>query len=235
VPASPSASSQSEEDAAAERNTVLLLVLGCLAAISAVIAALVIFTGDGGPAEKPEPAADVAAGEQSVIVGRDDASTKVVVYEDYASPDSREFEIASRDFLRIEAARGEVQVEYRPVSTAGAGYSADAITAWAAVLGAGTPTQVLAFHDVLFDRQPPGASSSNQFLAWAQEVGIDDPEVLDAMSSPDEEFVAEANRRGREAGVRRTPLVVVDDAPMTAGSPTELADRLQRRLLREGS
>ena len=107
MPASRSSSSHPDQDAPAERNTVLLLVIGGLAAISAVIAALVIFSSSEAPADKPEAAAPVRAGDQAVIVGQSDAPTKVVVYEDFASPESREFEIASRDFLRIEAAAGE--------------------------------------------------------------------------------------------------------------------------------
>ena len=207
-------------------------MLGVLAALSVVIAALVIFSSGGGPAQRPEPTAEVTVGEQAVVIGPDDASAEVVVYEDFASPESREFEIASRDFLRIGAARGEVRVEYRPVPLSGSAYSTEAVRAWAAVLRAGTPTQALAFHDTLFDRQPrPGAASPNQFLAWAQELGIDDAEVLDAMSEPDPDFAAAAREAARAAGVRRSPLVLVAGDPVTADSPTAVADRLQRLLL----
>ena len=109
-------------------------------------------------------AAQVRVGEQAVIVGKDSAGTKVVVYEDFASPESRELAIASRDFLQIEAARGSVEVEYRPIAVEDDSYSRDAITAWAGVLRAGTPTQALTFHDELFDRQPdPGSDVMPEF------------------------------------------------------------------------
>jgi protein-disulfide isomerase len=215
---------------------VLLVVIGALAAISVVVAALVIFSSGEGPAERPEPAAAVRAGEQSVVVGRGTAPTQVVVLEDYASPESRAFEIASRDFLRIEAARGSVQVEYRPFAT-GAGYSRDAFLAWAGVLRAGTPDQALAFHDVLFDRQPDDASAEpptpRQLVTWAKDVGVRDDAVFAAMATDDEELVAHAARAAREAGADRTPLVLLDGEPVTAETPTGLADALQRAILRQ--
>ncbi len=86
-------------------------------------------------------------------MGAPDAPTTIVVFEDYGSRPSREFEIASRDFLRVEAAEGKVRVEYHPFALSH-GYSRDALEAWGAVLDGGTAQQALAFHDLLFDRQP---------------------------------------------------------------------------------
>jgi protein-disulfide isomerase len=220
------------EPAPAERNTVLLLVVGVLAVISAVIAALVIFSSGSGPAEKPEPAAPVGAGDGSVSVGSTTAPTTVVVHEDFADPASRSFEIASRDFLRIEASRGSVRVEYHPFVAGDDGYSADAFQAWGGVLGAGTPKQALAFHDVLFDRQPPsGSPTPSELVTWAQDKGIDDPRVHAAMAQPDDVLVAKAAAAARDAGATTTPYVVLDGKPLVAASPTELADGLQRRIL----
>ncbi|MET0837608.1 MAG: thioredoxin domain-containing protein [Marmoricola sp.] len=212
------------DDETPERSNVLLLVLGGLAAISAVIAALVIFSGGGGAAEKPEAPAPVSAGQSSVVVGKAAAGTKVVVLEDFASPESRAFEIASRDFLRIAAAQGRVQVEYRPLAGSDA-YSRDARAAWSAVLdGAGTPKQALAFHDALFDRQPTGETrDSREFLAWAKDAGIDDQGALDA--------IATAGAAATDADRGRVPTVLVDGTGLTAASPVALADALQRLLL----
>ena len=210
----------------------LLIVIGALVALSVVIAALVIFTSGGNPARKPEAAAEVRLGEQAVIVGRDGAGTEVVVYEDFASPESRELAIASRDFLEIEAARGSVEVEYRPVAFEDDAYSRDAITALAGVLRTGTPAQGLSFHDLLFDRQPdPGSDVMPEFRDWARDDGIDDTDVLEAVDADDAEFVAKANQAAADAGVNRIPTVLVDGEPLTAGSPTALADKLQRLLL----
>ncbi len=219
------------DETPAERNNVLLIVVGVLAALSVVIAALVIFSSGEAPAEKPEAAAPVKPGEHSLTVGQQDARTKVVVYEDFADPASRELEMASRDFLRIEAARGTVQVDYRPFA-ADADYARGALAAWLAVLQAGTPRQALAFHDVLFDRQPePGSTPETPFASWAKSAGIKDQAVTEALGSPDAGPVETANQAVTNAGVTRAPVVLVDGRPLTAASPTELADKLQRLVL----
>ncbi len=221
-----------QDEAPAERNSVLLIVLGVLGVLSAVIAGLVIFSSGGSPAARPEPAVPVQAGEQSVTLGKDSAGTKVVVYEDFADPRSRELEIATRDFLRIEAARGRVRVDYRPFAADDTLYSQASMAAWLAVLSSGTPRQALTFHDVLFDRQPErGSTERPQFSSWAKGAGIDDATVTQALGSPDTGPVQQADRVVAQSGVRRAPVVLVDGTPLTAASPTALADKLQRLVL----
>jgi protein-disulfide isomerase len=221
-----------DPEAPAARSTVLPYVIGGLALISAVIAGLVIFSSGEGPADKPEAAAPIHAGDASLSVGKSDAPSKVVVYEDFASPQSREFEIGSRDFLRIAAAQGSVQVEYRPFATGASGYSTDALQAWGGVLAAGTPKQALAFHDVLFDRQPTsGSPTPSELVTWAEDKGINDKAVHAAMAQPVDALAATAAQAAREAGATRPPFVVLDGKPLAADSPTALADALQRRIL----
>ena len=141
--------------------------------------------------------------------------------------------MASRDFLRIEAARGTVQVEYRPFVGSRSEYSADAMQAWAGVLAAGTPKQALAFHDVLFDRQPDsGSPTPSQLVEWAQSKGIHRNEVFAAMAKPDPASVAAAARAARDAGADQPPVVLLDGTRVRASSPTALADTLQRAVLR---
>jgi len=105
APASPSP----DEEGAAGRHRWLLPGLGALAAVSAVIAAVVIVASGG----QPEPAA---------------------------------------------AAQGQVLVEYHPIPPTD-GYSRQGVEAWAAVLQDGSAVQAMAFHGLLFDRQPrPGGT-----------------------------------------------------------------------------
>ena len=85
-----------------------------LGAVSVVIAAVVIFSSGGSTTRPEEPEAKLRTSGESLIVGNSDAPTKVVVFEDFGDRQSREFEIASRDFLQVEAAQGDVHVEYRP-------------------------------------------------------------------------------------------------------------------------
>jgi protein-disulfide isomerase len=221
VPTSP------DDEEIPQRSRRLLIVLGVLGIVSAVVAAMVVFSSGGSTAPPKDPVAPVRAGEASVSVGRPVAETTVVVYEDFGSPESRTFEIASRDFLRLEAAEGDVVVEYRPVSLLGSDYSRRARAAWGTVLLAGTPEEALAFHDVLLDRLPDAAPAPD-FVALAKQAGVRNSETLEALAAP-----ATSAPGAAPAGVRTTPTVLVDGEPVAAGTPNALADEVQRRVLQD--
>jgi protein-disulfide isomerase len=204
-----------------------------LGAVSVVIAAVVIFSSGGSTTRPEDPEAKLRAGGQSLIVGNPDAPTKVTVFEDFGDPHSRDFEIASRDFLQVEAAQGDVQVEYRPFYLE-VGYSLWALHAWGAVLEGGTPRQAMAFHDELFDRQPAvdGAPPSDAELeAWAVDAGVAEGLVSDALKRPDSPFADAAVRSAGVAGIETVPTVLVDGRPFGTGTSVGLADQLQRKIL----
>ena len=112
----------SPEDEEPPRSRRLLFILVALGVVSAAIAGVVIFSSGGSTAPPAEPEAKLRTCGESLTLGSSDAPTKVVVYEDFSNRQSRDFETASRDFLRVEAAQGKVLVEYRPTSVAD-GYS----------------------------------------------------------------------------------------------------------------
>lgn len=209
-------------------------MLGALGAFSAVIAGLVIFSGGSSSAPAEDPVAPVRTGAASLIVGNPAAAAKVVVYEDFGSADSREFEIASRDFLRIVAGQGGVVVEYHPVPGPEDQFSSGALAAWGGVLADARPSQALAFHDVLFDQKDAaGASAPGEFVALAERAGVRSAVVLDAVAAPDYTVLSAASQGAAAAGVRSTPKVFLDDKALTAATPTAIADLLQRRVLEE--
>ncbi len=223
----------SPEDEEPPRSRRLLFILVALGIVSAVIAGVVIFSSSGSTAPPEDPEAKLRASGESLTVGSSDAPTKVVVYEDFGSRQSRDFETASRDFLRVEAAQGKVLVEYRPFSPAD-GYSRRALEAWAAVLEGGTPKQALAFHDELFDRQPASgqaAPAASDLEAWAVDAGVDKGLASDAAERSDPDFVEAAQRSARAADVETAPTVLVDGEPFGSGNGVELADQLQRKIL----
>ena len=166
-------------------------------------------------------------------MGNPGAPTKVVVYEDFGNRQSREFEIASRDFLEVEAAQGDVVVEYHPLPQTD-GYSLSATEAWAAVLENGTAKQAMAFHDELFDRQPAAgaaAPTAAQLEEWAVDAGV-------------EKGAGERRARAARPVLRRGGSAVRPrgrgqdraDRPgrrkaVGKGTGVELADQLQRKIL----
>jgi len=232
VPPEPTAPT-SLEDEEPPRSRRLLFGLVALGVVSAVIAGVVIFSSGGSTAPPEDPEAKLRTSGESLVVGSTDAPTKVVVYEDFGSRPSRDFETASRDFLRVEAAQGKVLVEYRPFSLTG-GYSRRALDAWAAVLEGGAPKQALAFHDELFDRQPASSSAApaaSDLDAWAIDAGVGKALASDAVEREDPDFVETARRSARAAGVETAPTVLVDGKPFGSGDGVELADQLQRKIL----
>ncbi len=235
MPSAPAGSSSTDGDGRSDGNTRLLIALGVLGAVSVMIAALVIFSGGGSSAPARDPVAQVRADGAALVVGRSDAPLRVVVEESYGSPASREFELASRDFLRIEAARGQLSVEYRPVPVQGDDFAGRALAAWGAVLVSGKPAQALAFHDVLFDQQPQRGQPTAELVALARRAGISDADVLDEVASPDPAFAQSVLSSVGPVDVADGPVVTLGRTPVTATSPTALADKLQRLVLEDGA
>jgi len=233
MPVAPTTST-STDDETPERNRRLVIVFGVLGAVSVVIAALVIFSSGASTTRPEDPEPQVRATDDALVLGQSGARTRVVVYEDFGSPESREFEIASRDFLRVEAAQGHALVEYHPVTLLDDDYSAGALGAWGRVLQDGRASQALALHDLLFDQQPESDEAEPRgYIALARQAGVKDGDVLDAVGAPDQSWLASTGKAAEAAGVETTPTVLVDGNRLTAASPTALADRIQRMILED--
>lgn len=226
---------ESTPDAARrERNRRLAITTGILVLLALVIATGVWVTAGGSTTPDPVAARTPPAhvGDHSLVVGDADAPVKVVIYEDFLCPFCRQLETSTRDFLHQDAAKGNVQVEYRPFQLLPDDYSRRALDAWATVLRQGTPAQALRFHDLLYDEQPyeqaahkPGVAA---LRALARKAGVTDPTVLDALGSPDATFFTASQTSAERAGVRGTPTVLVNGKPLGGGSIQGLADRLEK-------
>lgn len=218
-----------------ERNRKLLIVGVVLVVLAAIVTAGVLLTGGDEPAETKGADPQVVVTGESLVVGNDpDAKVKVVVYEDFLCPYCREFEAASSKFLRKDAEQGKVLVEYRPIQILQQPYSTQALTAWAAVATEGTPKQALAFHDLLFENQPyenaadmPGI---DELTDLAEEAGVEDDEVLDALGTANPEFVAAANAAATKARIRGTPTVIVNGKVLQGETMAEMTDQLEQLI-----
>ena len=223
--------------ATTERNRRILITLVIVLVLSAVVAGVVLFTG-GGSDTRTAPSGDLppasAQGQALVVGDNEEAKHTVVIYEDFLCPYCRELETSTRDFLHEAAADGRAQVEYRPFQLLDDDYSAEALSAFAAVLQEGTPEQALRFHDILFDRQPyessPSKPDADTLVGWAKDAGVTDEAVRDAVRTPDPDFIAAANKTAQEAGVTGTPTVTVNGKPLEGSSVSELADNLESML-----
>jgi protein-disulfide isomerase len=221
------------EQARKERNRRIALIAGIVVVLSAIVAVYAVF-GTGG---KDKPAVDASlpplvAGAASLQMGDAKAPVKVVIYEDFLCPFCRELENSTRTFLRENADKGKVYVEYQPINLLREfAYSAKSLNAWAAVLKHASPAAALRLHDVLFDNQPYEQSSDSvtdtQIAAWVKQAGGDNADVRNAMKSQDDAFFAAAQKAMTDAKITSTPTVFVNGQELPPTSVTDMVDKLE--------
>jgi protein-disulfide isomerase len=221
------------EQARKERNRRVALIAGIVVVLSAIVAVYAVF-GTGG---NNKPATDanlppLAAGPASLKMGDSSAPVKVVIYEDFLCPFCRELENSTRTFLRENADKGKVYVEYQPINLLqNYAYSAKALNAWAAVLKHASPAATLKLHDVLFDNQPYEQSSDqvsdSQIADWVAQAGGDNADVRAAMKSQDTDFFTAAQKAMTDAKVDSTPTVYVNGKKLPVTSVTDMVSTIE--------
>ncbi|MGN6780603.1 MAG: DsbA family protein [Marmoricola sp.] len=217
------------------RKRQVLTAAGIIAALAVVAAAVLWYAGSSGSSKTaPLPRLTVAAGDHALVLGPTSAPHTVVVHEDFADPASKQWDQATRDYLRADATAGLVRVEYHPVAFTGSGYGADAAIAFATVLQgphAGAARAALTLHGVLFDHRGDATATTADALArWAGAAGGDARAVRRALSLHDTSWLRAANAQARKAGVRRVPQVLLDGRPIPGATLLERADALERAL-----
>jgi protein-disulfide isomerase len=219
-----------------ERNRRVVVIGGIVLVLCAVIAAGAWYAGDSGgktSGSSADPA--VAAGTTSLLVGDSSAPVKVVVYEDFQCPYCRELEASTRDFLRENAAKGKVYVEYQPINLLRQmPYSAKALNAWAAVLHGASPKAALKLHDLLYENQPyeqdSGQVTDSQVAGWVKDAGGDNADVRSAMETTDTDFFAAVQQLMQSKGIEGTPTVFVDDRQLPATSVPDMVAAIEKAV-----
>jgi len=219
-----------------ERNRRVALVAGIVVLLGAIIAGGTWYSSGGG-SDKPgdATAAHVAAGELGLQVGKSDAPVKVVIYEDFQCPFCRELEASTRTFLRENAAKGKVYVEYQPINLLGdLPYSAKALNAFAAVLHSASPEAALKLHDLLYDNQPYEQDSAkvtdSQIAAWVKQAGGDNATVREAMKTRDATYFNVVNQLMASQGIQSTPTVLVNGKPLPPTSVAAMVSAIEKAV-----
>jgi protein-disulfide isomerase len=215
-----------------ERNKQVAMIAGIVVLLGAVIAGGTWYGSSGGTASVGSTAAAVTAGPTSVLVGKPSAPVKVVIYEDFQCPYCRELESSTRDFLRENAAKGKVYVEYQPINLLSQlPYSGKALNAWAAVLKHGSPQAALKLHDLFYDHQPYEQDSANvtdsQISGWVKEAGGDNAAVRTATGAKDDAFFAAVDQLMATANIQGTPTIVVNGKQLPGASVPDLVSQLE--------
>ena len=228
------------DQARRERNRKVGLVGGIVVLLCAVIAAGTWYgSSSGSRTTSGTQGAPVAASSTSLTVGDASAPVKVVIYEDFQCPYCRELESSTRDFLRENAAKGKVSVEYQPINLLSQlPYSEKALNAWAAVLKHGTPEAALELHDLLYEHQPYEQDSAqvtdSQIAGWVKDAGGDNAEVRAAMATKDDDFFASVQQLMDDTGLRGTPTVFINGKELPAASVPALVDQIESAVDQAG-
>jgi protein-disulfide isomerase len=217
-----------------ERNRRVGLVVGIVVLLGAIIAGGAWLGGGGGGnnAASGPGAKTLAAGDASLKLGEPDAPVKVVIYEDFLCPYCRELESSTRDFLKENADKGRVYVEYQPINLLrGFDYSAKAMNAWAAVLKHASPAAALRLHDLLYDNQPYEQASDqvtdSQIADWVKQAGGDNAEVRKAMQTRDTAFFDAAQQAMTKDGIDSTPTVFINGKELPVMGVTDMVTRIE--------
>lgn len=246
--------------ARAERNRRVALIGAVIVVVSIVAVAVFWYSsGSGGsgtaasgksygkvPARIVDltgaPAKTVAAsgssaspgGTPGLVIGKPTAKVKVVVYEDFLCPYCREFEESTRDFLHAAAAKGKVEVEYRPFHLLPEHYSTDALNAFYGVLKSSKALAALKFHDSLYDNQPYETASSfpdaAKLAQWAKAAGADGASAQTAVTAGDPTFQKAMDALAKASGLTGTPTIFVNGRQLQGASISAMADNLETTI-----
>lgn len=225
------------EAARKQRNQRVALIVGIVVVLGAIVAGGAWYTSGSGttPSDSSGSNVALAAGDGSILVGDSAAPVKVVIYEDFLCPYCRQLEMETREFLRQNAAKGKVQVEYRPINIlTQSTYSARAMNAWAAVLKNASPHAAWRLHDLLYDDQPYEASADDttdaDILALVKKAGGDNAAVEAAMKTQDTAFFKAANQVIADKGIQGTPTVYLNGTALVNQSVDQIASSIEKAV-----
>ncbi|AXE85228.1 thioredoxin domain-containing protein [Streptomyces sp. Go-475] len=213
-----------EKQKSAEKRRRALIVGGAVVAVlglAAVIGVVAANAGkdDGGEASGPVVAPSGAQGKDglAIPVGKDSAKSTLTVWEDFRCPACKSFETAYRPVIHELTNAGQLKVEYHLVTLIdgnmrGSG-SRNAANAAACAQDAG---KFPAYHDVLFDNQPPEVddayASTDKLIELAGKVdGLDTPAFRRCVEDGTHNaWVAKSHQAFDKGGFSGTPTVLFD-------------------------
>ncbi|MEV5312209.1 MULTISPECIES: thioredoxin domain-containing protein [unclassified Streptomyces] len=229
----------------AERRRRALIVgasVVCVLGLAAVIGVVAANAGkdDGGDSAGPVVAPSGANGEDSLVipVGESGAKSTLTVWEDFRCPACKSFETTYRQTVHELTDAGQLKVDYRLATiidgNMGGSGSRTAANAAACAQDAG---KFVAYHDVLFDNQPPETddafAKTDKLIELAGKVdGLDTPAFRKCVEDgTHDSWVDKSAQAFSNGGFRGTPTVLLngknifDDQTMT---PAKLKQQVQQ-------
>ena len=193
----------------------------CVLGLAAVIGVVAANAGkdDGSESAGPVVAPSGAQGKDglAIPVGKESAKSTLTVWEDFRCPACKAFELAYRDTIHQLTDAGQLKVEYHLATiidgNMGGTGSRKAANAAACAQDAG---KFPAYHDVLFDNQPPETDDAfadeDKLLDLAGKVdGLDTTLFQECVKNgKHNSWVEKSNKAFQNGGFSGTPTVLLD-------------------------
>ncbi|WP_030248607.1 MULTISPECIES: DsbA family protein [unclassified Streptomyces] len=235
-----------EKQKSAEKRRRALIVGGAVVAVLGLAAVIGVVAANAGKDDDSEASGPVVApsGAQgkdglAIPVGKDSARSTLTVWEDFRCPACKSFETAYRPVIHELTEAGQLKVEYHLVTLIdgnmrGTG-SRNAANAAACAQDAG---KFPAYHDVLFDNQPPEVddayADTGKLIELAGKVdGLDSPAFRQCVEKGTHNgWVDKSHQAFDKGGFSGTPTVLFDgeniyqDSTMT---PAKLKKMVQEK------
>jgi protein-disulfide isomerase len=234
-----------EKQKSAEKRRRVLIVgasVVCVLGLAAVIGVVAANAGkdDRGESTGPVVAPSGALGKDSLAIpaGKESAKSTLTVWEDFRCPACKAFETAYRPVIHELMNAGQLKAEYHLATiidgNMGGTGSRKAANAAACAQDAGKFT---AYHDVLFDNQPPETDDAfaqeSKLIELAGKVdGLDTPAFRTCVEKGTHNgWVDKSAAAFRDGGFSGTPTVILDgkniyqDSTMTPARLKQLVER----------
>jgi len=153
---------------------------------------------------------------------------KVILHEDFQCPACQSFEMQSGAFLNDLVKKGEIVIEYRPISFLDKAsqneYSSRALNAALCVLDADGVEGYKKMHDLLYANQPAEQTAGpedKELVATAEQAGYtgSDKCITQKKFGP---WIEDAYKAALDAGFEGTPWVVIDGKDIASPTPAAL-------------
>ncbi|MEU1849008.1 thioredoxin domain-containing protein [Streptomyces sp. NPDC019990] len=212
-----------EKQKSAEKRRRALIVGGAVIAVLGLAAVIGVVAANAGKDDENEAGPVVVpSGAQgkdglAIPVGKDTATSTLTVWEDFRCPACKSFETAYRPVIHELTEAGRLKVEYHLVTLIdgnmrGTG-SRNAANAAACAQDAG---KFPAYHDVLFDNQPPEVddayADTGKLIELAGKVdGLDTPAFRECVENGTHNgWVDKSHQAFGKGGFSGTPTVLFD-------------------------
>ncbi|MEP7763392.1 thioredoxin domain-containing protein [Sanguibacter sp. 25GB23B1] len=218
----------------------LVGLVGCASAPAAKVSASVDIEATAPETDEPSPEEStegssgpgemgVTVTEGSVILGDEDATTEVLVFQDMACPHCRSMHETIGEDLREWALGGDVSVELVTVDFLSQGSSSFSTQAanLLATVAANEPGAWLAVQDALFEAQDDDLDDDG-YLSLARDAGADlsDDAEEEFADQGDDGFVDAARDDAQSEGISSVPSIFVDGVQIDGMTYAEIRDAL---------